>query len=539
MFANRHGLSSLLKEGGKVLSGVEEVALKNIEACRYLSTITQTSLGPNSMNKLIVNRLEKRFVTSDAAVMISELEVEHPAAKLLIQAAKMQENEFGDFTNFVLTFGGELLNQAEALIKQGLHTADISKGYETAITKCLEYLNEASCWEIKDVRNPVAICEAIKPVIASKQGSTDGKIFQLVAETVALVLPPNLKDFNTENIRVAQLIGGSIDMSYSINGMVILRDSEGNIKKKKNPKVLILSCGLEITGTEATSTVLLKNAQELLDFTKGEEHQMETLISGIQQAGVGVIISNGAISEIAQHYCNKYDILTLRVPSKHEIRRLCRSLGAVALVRLGVPLPEEIGVAESVEVQEIASKKVTVIRAKDSRVGTIVLRGATKNVLDEVERAIDDSISCVKSFLNDPKFVAGAGAIEIHLAHKLQELGSNIPGLDQYAVLKFATALECIPKIIASNAGYNPTEAITKLYAAHQQGEITTGINITGPSMILDAKTEGIFDHKETKFWAIKLAVDAVLTILRVDQILMAKPAGGPAPPAPGAPDLD
>jgi len=293
-------------------------------------------------------------------------------------------------------------------------------------------------------------------------------------------------------------------------------------------KVAVYAQGIEMQGTETKGTVLLENAEQLMNYTKGEEGRMDEFIKGIKDAGVDVVISGGAISEIALHFLNKYRILALKISSKFELRRICRTVGATAIIRTGPPLPEELGYAETVTEEEISSTKLTIIRTRDSKIATVVLRSASPNVLEELERAIDNAVCVVRSVTRDPRFVAGAGATEIELAHQLQQFGNTVPGLDQYAVLKFAEALEVVPRVLAENSGHSHVDAITALYAAHQKGEKGKGIDVDSGALLCDATEKEILDHAESKRWALRFATDAVLTVLQVDQIIMAKQAGGP-----------
>merc|ERR1712060_400193 len=232
----------------------------------------------------------------------------------------------------------------------------------------------------------------------------------------------------------------------------------------------------------------LNNADELQNFTKGEEQRMEEFIKSIKDVGVDVVISGGAISEIAGHFLNKYRILALKITSKFELRRVCRTVGATSIIRTGAPMPEELGYVESIKVDEISSQKLTVIRTRDSKIATIVLRSASPNILDELERAVDNAVNVVRSTTKDPSFVAGAGATEIELAHQLQQFGATVPGLDQYAVLKFAEALEVIPRILAENSGHSHVDAVTALYAAHQKGEKNAGVDVGSGALVCNAR---------------------------------------------------
>lgn len=274
--------------------------------------------------------------------------------------------------------------------------------------------------------------------------------------------------------------------------------------------------------------MLLKSADDLMNYTRGEEDQFESFIKGLAEAGVNVVIGSGSISELALHFFEKYKIFVLKLMSKWELKRIAKSVGAVAVVKLSTPTPEELGYADEVAVREISSTKVTIFRRDqdENKLATIVLRGSTNSLLDDAERAIDDGVNTVKSLVKDKRLVAGGGATEIHMASLITQFAKTQPGLDQYAVEKFGQAFEVIPRTLSENAGLKAEEIIAKLYAETGKSK-TNGIDVADGS-VKDMKEAYILDCMETKSWAIKLSIDAVLTILRVDQIIMAKPAGGP-----------
>lgn len=531
MFNQQVGLQSLLKEGGRHFSGVDEALLRNIEACKTLSAITKSSLGPYGMNKLIVNHFGKHFVTSDTNTMVSELEVMHPAAKLVIMAAKAQESECGDATNFVISFGGELLSRAEELLKEGIHATDVIKGYQLSRDKVMECLEPLKLWSCPDVKSTEEIRKSVRTALAAKQFGYDEHLSALVAQACVKVMPPTPSTFDVDNVRVTKVHGGSVFGSFVVEGMAIPRNTSGVEKVKEKAKVAVYANGLESAQTETKGTVLLENAEQLMNFTKGEEAKMDEFIKSIKDAGVDVVISGGAISEIAQHFIDKYSILCLKITSKFELRRICRTVGATSIIRVGPPVPEEIGYVESAKVEEYSSTSLTVLKTRDTRISTIVLQSASPNLLDELERAIDNAVNVVRCTAKDPAFVPGAGATEIELAHQLQQFGATVPGLEQYAVLKFAEALEVVPKILAENSGHGNVAAITALYAAHQKGEKAMGVDVESGTILCNALERGIMDHAESKKWALRFCIDAVLTILQVDQIIMAKQAGGPKAP--------
>jgi T-complex protein 1 subunit theta len=340
------GIGGMLKDGHKVFEGVHGAVLRNIDAAKAIALMVQTSLGPNGMNKLVVNHLEKIIVTSDSATIMKELEVQHPAAKILVMAGESQETEFGDNTNFVLSVAGELLKQAADLLLNGLHTAEIVAGYERAYRKVLEILPDLVVRTVADVRDREDLIAALKPVIATKQFGFEEFLASLVADASLTTLTPDRSRkprLNMDNVRISKLKGGDVTQSSVVKGMVILRDTEGIIKKAENAKVIVFGCGIEASSTEAKGTVLIKNADELMNYNKSEERKMEEIIESIAATGVKVVIANGSISEMAQHFLDKFNLLVVKIQSKFDLRRICGALGATPVVRLGPCTPEEMG----------------------------------------------------------------------------------------------------------------------------------------------------------------------------------------------------
>jgi len=352
-------------------------------------------------------------------------------------------------------------------------------------------------------------------------------------------MPDETSKFNVDNIRVQKILGGSIFDSQVIHGMVILRNSETSIHEVKDAKIAIYNTSIEMQAGETKGTVLIKNAEELLTYTRSEEDQMEKFVQGLAEAGINVVIGSGSISEVSLHFFEKYKMMVLKIMSKWEIKRLAKAVGAQAIVKLGTPTPEEIGRANEVAVREISSTKCTVFRRdeNENKMATLVIRGSTNSALDDTERAIDDGVNTIKSLVKDNRLCAGGGATEIHIASKIQAYAKEQPGLDQYAVEKFGQAFEVIPRTLADNAGLKAEDIIAKLYSETIKSH-NFGLDVAD-GQIKDVKEVGILDSMECKSWAIKLTIDAVLTVLKVDQIIMAKPSGGPIPRDPQAPDLD
>jgi len=526
------GFASMLKDGAKYFSGLEEAVIRNIQACKAFSSTLKTTYGPRGMNKMVINHLSKLFVTNDAATIIKELEVEHPAVKLLVLASQMQEQEVGDGTNYVVIFAGSLLTEAEDLIRMGLTPIEVIEGYELALEKALEILPTLTCGKIDDYRNHDQVVKGMKTSIMSKQYGNEQFLSELITKACVSVLP-NEATFNVDNVRVCKIMGCGLQSSHVIQGMVFKRTVQCDITKVTDAKLAVYTCEIASMQTETKGTVLIKSAQELQDFTKGEEDLIESQIKAIADTGVKVIVSGGKVADLALHYINKYGLMVVRLNSKWDIRRVCRTVGATALPKLVIPTPSDVGMCDSVYIDEIGDTAVVVFKqnSKESNVATIVIRGSTNNMMDDIERAIDDGVNNFKAISRDGRLLPGAGATEIELAHQISNIADKCPGLEQYAVKKFSTALAAFPKILAETAGVSGTELISKLYAEHQNGNKNVGFDIKSEGVgTIDAAEAEILDLHITKHWALKYAVNAACTVLRVDQIIMAKRAGGPKP---------
>ncbi|TBU26776.1 T-complex protein 1 [Dichomitus squalens] len=539
----------LFKDGYKHLSGLEDAVLRNIQAVAELSDLVRTSFGPNGRNKLVINHLGRLFVTSDAATIIREIEVVHPAAKLLVMASQAQEAEMGDATNSVLILAGEMLKKAENLLIMGLHPSEIIKGYELASVKALSELESLSTSSLPSPLTKASLATALKPAIASKQYGYEDQLAGLVAEASLAVMPPNPKNFNVDNVRVVKIMGGNLSGSTVVRGMVFGREPEGIVKKAKKAKVAVFTTALDIAQTETKGTVLLKNAEEMLNFTRGEEKQLEKMFEEIADSGVKVIIAGSAVGELAMHYLNRLGIAVLKVLSKFDLRRLCRVVNATPLARVGAPTAEEAGFVDVFETIEIGGDRVTVLRqlvegdaeydpaggSEKTRTATIVLRGATQNRLDDLERAVDDGVNVIKALIKDPRLVPGAGATELELAKRVEAYGNGLKGLSQHAVKRWAQALEVVPRTLAENAlgGAEGNEVVSRLYAKHEGPEgAVWGVDVEAEKDgTLSATEHQILDSLAAKQWAMKLATEAATSVLSVDAIIMSRPAGGPKIP--------
>ena len=578
---HQHYFDDMNAEGGAVVA-------RSITAACELSRMLSSSLGPQGRCKLVVNHLEKIIVTSDCASILKEVDVQHPAAKLLELAVQQQETEWGDATNLTVLFAGELLQQTMDLMRTmgWKHSTDILEGYHLASTKLVKDLLPKMV--IQSVPHPATITssdeddivlDVLKTVLGSKQYGTQDTLAPLVKEACSIVWKQG-EVLSPESIRTVKILGGSLNMSSVVKGFVTQRGVETTkTKSSKDAKIAIFACGMEASATEAKGTVLMKSAEELKSYNKTEETKMEEIIKGIAETGVEVVATGGTISDMALHFMNRYNLVAIKIASKWELRRLCQATNSTALVRLGPPTPEEIGSA-TVTQKVVSGRTVTVFEKEpmedggsknSSNIATIVLRASTSSVLADLERAIDDGVHAVQTLCKNGQLVYGGGAVEMACSVELDKFADQHPGLEQYAIRAFAKSLECVSKTLADNAGWDAVQVVANQRAAHataattnEGGEITDiGIDIR-PTFSLAAtsvlnlvnkkdaatidissngneasSTEGIVGMKQSRTYdllapkqsAFRLAVEAAMTVLKVDQIIMSKQSGGPSMP--------
>uniref|UniRef100_H3AF78 T-complex protein 1 subunit theta n=1 Tax=Latimeria chalumnae TaxID=7897 RepID=H3AF78_LATCH len=535
------GFAQMLKDGAKHYSGLEEAVFRNIQACKELAQTTRTAYGPNGMNKMVINQLEKLFVTNDAATILRELEVQHPAAKMIVMASHMQEQEVGDGTNFVLVFAGALLDLAEELLRMGLSVSEVIEGYEKACRKTLEILPDLVCSSAKNLHDVEEVASLLRTAVMSKQYGNEDFLSKLIAEACVSIFPES-GHFSVDNVRVCKILGSGITASTMLHGMVFKKETEGDVTSVKDAKIAVYSCPFDSMATETKSgSFVMQPAPFLQPFLIREKPspppQAEGVASDISQLP-GV---NGSAACYLLHHWDSLHFTCFRLNSKWDLRRLCKTVGAVALPRLTPPAPEELGHCDSVRLSEVGDTQVVVFKheKEDGAISTIVVRGSTDNLMDDVERAVDDGVNTFKVLSRDKRLVPGGGATEIDLAKQITSYGETCPGLEQYAIKKFAEAFESVPRALAENSGVKTNEVISKMYAVHQEGNRNIGFDIEGEgAAVKDMLEAGILDSYLVKHWGIKLATNAAVTVLRVDQIIMAKPSGGPRAPT-GKKDWD
>ncbi|CAF0787446.1 unnamed protein product [Didymodactylos carnosus] len=564
------GFASMMKEGAKYMHGLDEAVYRNINACKELCETTSSSFGPNGLNKMVINHIEKLFVTNDAASILREIDVVHPAAKILMLASEMQEKEVGDGTNYVILFASKLLENAEDLLRMGLSQSEIIDGYLLAMSKALEILPklelDVGIKLTKDNLNEhdALISKILQTAISSKLFGYHEFLGELVTRACLVVSNDGTHSFNVDNVRVCKILGGGLLQSSMVSGMVLKREIDSEVTKVQQAKIAVYSCPIDIQVTETKGTVLLKSADELLSFSKDEETGIESQIKAIHDSGINVIVSGGKIGklflyyiylvlvhftfsilgEMALHFLNKYQIMAVRLMSKFDLRRVAKTIDAVVLPKLRTPTHEEIGYCDNIYLDEIGDTSIVVFKHQKSTISTIILRGSTEQILDDCERALDDAVNNFKALTKEQALLPGGGAAEIELAQQLTTYAQTCPGIEQYAIKRYAETFDCIPKILAENSGCKSTEILAKLYVGHQDNKnlgfligsnqaitkerTTQPIDITCETS--DMKLNALYDLYITKKWALLFATKAACTVLSVDEIICAKPAGGPKP---------
>jgi T-complex protein 1 subunit theta len=424
------------------------------------------------------------------------------------------------------------------------HKTDILEGFHLASTKLLNELltssTSANGCVVETLNHPASSPEALKelqekvlkPVLGSKQFGTEDILSDLVGQACQIVLKEG-QVLQPESIRTVKILGGNISQSACVQGFVAQRGVETTKTYCEKAKIAVYASGVEASATEAKGTVLMKTADDLKNYNRTEEAKMEEIIQGIAESGVQVIVTGGTISDMALHFIEKYGLVALKLSSKWELRRLCQATNSTALVRLGAPTPEEMGRA-TVTQKVVGGKTVTVFENDvdgSSKVATLVLRASTSSVLNDLERAVEDGVHAVQMACKDGRIVYGGGACEMECAVQLDQYADQHPGLEQYAVRAFAKSLECVARTLADNAGWEAIQVLADIRAAHVNGQADVGVDITNAPGSTSMKEASVYDLMYVKRSALKLAIEAATTVLKVDQIIMSKQSGGPKMP--------
>ena len=518
----------ILKEGTKRSHG-EDARKQNIMAARAIAEAVRTALGPRGMDKMLVDTIGDIVVTNDGRTILDEMEVQHPAAKMMVQVAKAQDKEVGDGTTTAVIIAGELLKRAEELLEKKIHPTVVIHGYKLAAEKSLEILKNIA---IKiDPKDRAILEEIAKTSMTSKiVGAERDKLAKIAVDAALQILEEKDGKFrvNIDLVQVVKKAGESIEDSKFIRGVIIDKEvvHSDMPKSVKNAKIALINAALEIEKTEFNAEIRITSPDQIMAFRQQEENMLKDMVEKIASTGANVLFCQKGIDDRAQHFLAKKGILAVRRVKKSDMEKLAKATGARIITNLDDMSEKDLGEAKLVEERKVADDYMVFIEGcKNPRSVTILVRGGTELIVDEVERSLHDALSVVRNIVVNPKVVAGGGAPEIYLALQLRKFAEKVGGKEQLAVEKYAEALEVIPRTLAENAGLDPIDIIATLRAEHDKGHYWMGVN-GFEGKIDDMRKLNVYEPLVVKQQALKSASEAAIMILRIDDVIAASELG-------------
>ncbi len=521
--AQQPGGQTVMKEGTERILGREARRI-NILVARIIAEALKTTLGPRGMDKMLVDSMGDVVITNDGATILKKMDIEHPVGKMMVDIAKTQEDEVGDGTTTAVVITGELLKCAENLLEQNVHPTIIASGYRLAAEKAKEILDdmshEISIEDIDSLKNVAIMAMTGKGAEKAKE-----QLAEIVVEA-AIDIAENTT-VNKDLIKIIKKEGGGIEDTELIQGVVIDKERvhPGMPTKISNAKIALLNAPLEIEKTEVDAKINITDPSQLQAFINEEERMLKTMVEQIKESGANVLFCQKGIDDLAQHYLAKEGIFAVRRVKKSDIEKLARATGATIVTNLVDISEKDIGYAGIVEEMKIGDDEMVFVReCKEPKAVTILVRGGTEHIVDEVERAIDDSMGVVISAIRYRKVIAGAGASEVETARVLREYAKSIGGREQLAIEAFADAMEVIPRALAENAGLDPIDTLVELRTKHEENR-DIGYNVMTKKLenMIEA---GLITPTNVKTQAIDSASEVAVMILRIDDVIAASSPG-------------
>jgi thermosome len=508
----------ILPEDAKRTIG-RDAQRNNIMAARIVADTVKTTLGPKGMDKMLVDSTGSITVTNDGVTILEEMEIEHPAAKMIVEVAKTQDKEVGDGTTTAVMLAGRLLENAEKLLDQKIHPTVITKGYRLASEKAQELIKALSV----DISSSDDILkELVYTSLASKNASAKKEKFA----SIIVKAVKQISDTNTDlnNIKIEKVRGEGIEDTELVEGIVLDKErvSVDMPIRIENAKIALIDAALEIKAPETETKISVSSPEQLQSFLEREERLLKEMVWRIKQSGANVVFCQKGIDDVAQYYLAKESIYACRRVAKSDMEKLAKATSARIISNLNDIRAEELGFSQIVEEVRENDEAMTYVRGcKNPKALTILIRGGTEHVISEIERALKDGMGVVASVLKDKKILAGAGAIEVELAKRLRDYSQSLGGREQLAIEEFAAALEFIPITLAENAGLDPIDILTELRARHMKGETNAGINLL-KGKIEDSINAGIIEPIRIKQQAVDSATEVAVMILRIDDVIAA-----------------
>ncbi|MBS3141706.1 TCP-1/cpn60 chaperonin family protein [Candidatus Woesearchaeota archaeon] len=511
----------ILPEGSQRTTG-KDAQRNNIAAAKAVAETVRTTLGPKGMDKMLVDSLGDVIVTNDGVTILKEMQVEHPAAKMIVEVAKTQEAEVGDGTTTVVVLAGEFLKNAERLLDDNIHPTVIAKGYRMAEEKAqLVLKNIAENITEKDTE----ILKNIAMTAMTGKGAENSKelLAKLCVSAVKQVMENGYIDNN--DIKVEKKVGEGVENSELILGIVLDKERVHNAMPRivKNAKIALLDAALEIKNPETDTKVQISDPSQLQAFLDQEEKILKKMVEKVVNSGANVVVCQKGIDDLVQHFLAKNNIYAVRRVKKSDMDRLARATNGKVVNNINDLGKDDIGNAGIVEAVKINEEEMTYIReCKNAKAVTLLLRGSTQHVVDETERAVMDALGGISTSLKDGKVVAGAAAAEVEVARNLRIYANSLMGKEQLAVLAYADAIEIIPRTLAENAGLDPVDLLTDLKSKHEvKGGKWQGVDVFN-GKVIDAWKAGIVEPLKIKTQAIKSATEVAEMILRIDDVIAA-----------------
>ncbi len=535
--ANLGGQQIIIVPEGTLRNMGRDAQRTNIMAAKAVSDAVRTTLGPKGMDKMLVNSMGDVIITNDGATILQEMQIEHPAAKMMVEVAKTQDEEVGDGTTTAVVLAGEMLKKAGDLLDMNIHPSVITRGFSLARTKAMEVLeSQGKDVSLDDERMLINI--AITAMTGKSSERASEGLATLAIKAVKRVADKNNSRvrIDTDNIKIEKKQGGSMSETVLIDGILVDKEvvHSGMPKKVDNAKILLLESALEIKNLENDAKVSIDSPDKLQAFMMQEEKQLKDMADNVTKTGATVVLCQKGIDDMVQHYLAKANILAGRRVKKSDMDALARATGGKVVSSLKDIGKNDLGFAGLVEERKVAGEQMIFVeKCKDPKAVTILIRGGTEHVVDEVQRAMTDAVKGMASALELGKIVAGGGAVEIELAREVRKFAETLQGREQLAVMSFADAMEVIPRSLAENAGMDPIDKIAALRAAHDKGQRTAGLDVfTG--LVADSLKAGVVEPLKTKMQALKSASEATEMILRIDDVISASGKSPRMPPGMG-----
>ena len=529
----------VLKESALQQKG-RDAQHNNIAAARLVADLVRTSLGPRGLDKMLVDSLGDVTITNDGATILKEIDVQHPAAKMMVEISKTMDNEVGDGTTSSVVFGGALLEKAEMLLKKEVHSSVIVEGYQAAADRSLEILGELA----KDVQptDEESLLKVARTSMQSKLISEDSEpLSRLVVSAVVGIAEKKDGEYavDLDNIKVEKKSGGSISDTQLVSGIVLDKEvvHSGMPARIDNARIALLNAALEVEKTEMSSEIRITDPTQMQMFMEEESRMLQDMVEKIHEAGANVLLCQKGIDDIAQHYLAKNGILAVRRVKESDMTKLAKATGGRVTTNIDDLQPDDLGTADAAHQKKVESDKWVFIEGcKNPQSVTILIRGGSQRIVDEVDRSIHDALMVVRDVIERPAVVAGGGSAEAYIAAQLKGWADTFDGREQLAIRQYAESLETIPLTIAENAGMDPIDTLASLRQKQGQGRKTTGIDARN-TRVADMSTIDVIEPIAVKEQIIKSATEAACMILRIDDVIAVSGdspgGGGGGPPSP------